>query len=358
MEPELVVPIKSGFLLDVSSVNESSESLDEVYYSKDGSSWRRDLPDSLYGNVYGETRLVSDSSRAFLLGIERTSRKVAVWTYGDMGWGSPAILPAGDPYTFNTDSWGMAAGPAGVVVVRADRDDKELYDFWTSNDGVAFLHEDAKLSLTFSKPSRVVEYEDSFYDIQGITPLNDGFLLVLRQGFFVMNEDASVSKQIATNLREDYVIDAIAQNGGRLVVAAREIRGETIDGIFEGESRTRVWWADAKELPSGLTFQMAKVDPGKLPDIGVGVVDHAVIQRVVPFSKGFFLLGSASDVGASWTSSDGKEWKKQGVRLNSFEEAKILVDLASNSSGSVLIGVGVTEEGYYSMPHVWRSKAD
>ena len=131
-----------------------------------------------------------------------------------------------------------------------------------------------------------------------------------------------------------------AGNAGMLAVA-----GWTTS-FADGLSGITNIWTQASQL-NGEWKSTQTLDPGHLPQPGVGPAGTQIINDIIPLGSGFLAIGEgASDVtairsdsfGAVWYSPDGRSWSKQPETPTGFDRVADMWVAAASGTHVVVIG--------------------
>jgi hypothetical protein len=105
-------------------------------------------------------------------------------------------------------------------------------------------------------------------------------------------------------------------------------------------------WTQASQ-PNGEWKSTQTLDPGRLPQPGVGPAGTQIINDIIPLGSGFLATGEgASDVtairsdsfGAVWYSPDGRSWSKQPETPTGFGRVADMWVAAASGTHVVVIG--------------------
>lgn len=147
-----------------------------------------------------------------------------------------------------------------------------------------------------------------------------------------------------------------AGNGGTVVVA-----GWTTS-FADGISGLTEMWTQTSQ-PDGAWTGTHDIDPGRLPQPGVGPVGTQVVNDIVPLGSGFLATGQGTSDAATpkpvyfaavWYSPDGRTWIKQPETTTGFAHASHMVAAAVNGAHIVLTGYGANAAGQESGLRIWH----
>ncbi len=333
----------------------------EVYASSGaGGKWRR-------AHIPGLTALAVQpvagyAGRFYLLGVTQngSSPALTIWTSADaLHWAIADTLPvpaALQPDVFQGEilDAGIAAGSGGAEAFVAETDGT-FVEFWHAADGAHF-----SLTSTEVPPNGA----------GGSTMSADGSGYV----FMTTGEDRShgvEESEVYTSADGTTWTDetsalpvntaawgtyAGAGNAGTLVVA-----GWTTS-FADGLSLVTEIWTQRSQ-PDGRWNGTYDLDPGRLPQPGVGPIGSQIIYDIVPLGSGFLATGSGAsdaatanrvDYAAVWYSPDGRTWIKQPETTTGFEHASDMWGAAVNDGHIVLIGYTTNTAGVERGLRMWH----
>ncbi|RKT73003.1 hypothetical protein DFJ66_6329 [Saccharothrix variisporea] len=274
-----------------------------VFTSPDGVEWRPSTPPGLT-EVWG---VAGYGDAGYVLGS--TAHDVVVWRTTDgVAW-QPFGLGTG-----STDgvrpSFGLAAGPRGVLVVAVNADTPGLFQ-WHSRDGTTWGTARVVDQARWAEGPVVV----------AATPV--GFLVGVGRVLLASPDGARW-----TDL-------GFGEGRIRLVAGSRST-AVVFTRPDEGEAVTTAWY-----LRDG-RWRPARVDPGTLPEPGVVPARRRAVHTVLNWRDGFLAGGTAYDpvrsVGVAWTSADGSSWQRIPTRAGGVAGARSIDALATSGDRALAFG--------------------
>jgi hypothetical protein len=148
-----------------------------------------------------------------------------------------------------------------------------------------------------------------------------------------------------------------AGNAGTLVVA-----GWTTS-FADGISPLTELWTQTSQ-PDGRWNGPHDLDPGRLPQPGVGPQGSQAIYDVVPLGSGFLATGQGTSDAATdtpvyfaavWYSPDGRTWIKQTETTTGFDHASVMWGAAVSGTHVVVAGYATSNTRPESGMQIWHT---
>jgi hypothetical protein len=332
-----------------------------VYASSgDGAKWRRARIPGL--TALAQQPVAGYAGLFYLLGVTSDGPRpaLAVWTSTDaLHWSIGYILPVPpvlqpDAFRGEVPGAGIAAGSGGA----------EAFVDETGGPFVGFLHAAAGGRFTLTVTETVPEdpgaselsADGSGYVFMTTTEDNthgveESEVYTSADGTTWTDETSALPVNTA-----NWGTSAGAGNAGTLVVA-----GWTTSFANGLSEVTEIW--TQRSQPDGAWKGSNDLDPGRLPQPGVGPIGSQVVNDLVPLGPGFLATGSGTsdaaaaspvDYAAVWYSPDGRTWIKQPETTAGFEHASAMWGAAVNHGRIVLIGYTTNDAGVERSLRMWH----
>ena len=315
----------------------------EVYTSSDdGATWRSATLSGL--TALAQQPIAGYAGRLYVLGDTSTNSgpALAVWTSTDARhWSKAAPLP--EPAVLEPSAYrgevagaGIAAGSGGLEV------------FVEDGTFLDFLH--GKESVHFSQPaSEVLQYG-------GTTPVlstdGSGYVFIANgedKSHAVSEAEVYTSPDGTTWTNETSALPVNTANWGTYAGAGNSgtlaVAGWTTSFANGISPVTEIWTQTSQ--PDGVWNGTYNLNPGRLPQPGVGPIGSQIVNDIVPLGSGFLATGSGTSdantptpiyFAAVWYSPNGETWIKQPETTTGFEHAADMWGVAVHGTHIVLVG--------------------
>lgn len=318
--------------------------------SDDGASWRRVTVPGL--TALAQQPVAGYAGRLYLLGeaSTRSGTELAMWTSVDgLHWSEPETVP--EPTAPQPAASGTETTTTGVT---ADGGGAEIFVEYAISQGdqseasVEFLH--AAVSGQFSAAAGSEFLYGGAWPV--LSPDGSGYV------FMINTEDAThgvggaeiyTSHDGKTWIDETSALPVNTANWG-IYAAAGNAGMLTVVGyttsFADGISAITNIWTQASQ-PDGEWKSNQTLDPGRLPQPGVGPAGTQIINDIVPLRSGFLATGEgAPDVtairsdsfGTVWYSPDGRTWSKQPEISTGFDRVGDMWVAAASGTHIVVVG--------------------
>lgn len=332
----------------------------EVYASSDdGATWR---PTAVSGlTALAQQPVAGYAGRLYLLGdtSTRSGPALTVWTSPDaLHWSKAGVLaePAALQPSANggeVTGVGITAGRGGVEVFVEE--DGNFLDFLHAADGVHFSQPVTEI-LPYAGTTSVLSTDGSGYVFMANG--DDASHAVFEAEVYTSTDGTTWTDETSALPVDtaNWGTYAGAGNAGTLVVA-----GWTTS-LADGISQVTEMWTQASQ-PDGVWNGTYDLDPGRLPQPGVGPLGSQTVDDIVPLGSGFLATGGGtSDAttdtpiysAAVWYSPNGRTWIKQPETTTGFEHAFSMWGAAANGAHIVLIGHTTNATEKESGLQIWR----
>lgn len=300
----------------------------------------------------------------YLLGDASTSSgpALAIWTSPDgMHWSKPDLIPG--PNSLRPSAFRGEVAGSGIT---ASRRGAEVFlelggspptpvEFWHASEG-GRLSQTATEYLSYGGTQPVLSSDGSGYVFMANggdseRAVSEAEVLTSPDGTTWTEETSAMPVNTA-----NWGTNAGARNAGTLVVA-----GWTTS-FADGISPIADMWTQTSQ-PDGTWTSTHDLDPGRLPQPGVGPPGTQQVNDVVPLGSGFLATGRGTSDAATptpiyfaavWYSADGRIWTKQPETTTGFEHASDMWGAAVHGRNIVLVGYGTSTSMEVGEMQVWH----
>ncbi len=316
----------------------------------DGASWRRVTVPGL--TALAQQPVAGYAGRLYLLGEASTQSgtELAMWTSADgLHWSKPETVPeptAPQAPVSGTEvtTTGITAGSGGEEIFVEDATSQDDQ----SEASVEFLH--AAAGGRFSAAaSEFLQYGGTW---SVLSPDGSGYVFMTNPAdaaHGVTEAEIYTSPDGTTWTDQTSAFPVNTANWGTYTGAGNDgtlaVAGWTTS-FADGLSGITNIWTQASQ-PNGEWKSIQTLDPGRLPQPGVGPAGTQIINDIIPLGSGFLATGEgASDItairsdsfGAVWYSPDGRTWSKQPETPTGFDRVADMWVAAASGTHIVVIG--------------------